>query len=357
MYRSVQRVRYPPFDHENSDPVEIPLVEVLLESDNPPPPNLRIGNDSSWIIEWREETEGDSSLPKINTEVTTETLPFLMRTRNGWYIDPDPLHSTARKMIFPGVLVLVVALMLHALEPALISIAIIPDFIFTPISIGPLDYPLMILIAFPIFIIPILLRVVANIMDIRRQNEYIADPLSSPEVEISNISVDGAEISKISFPEGITATRARVQVGVAVPKRDVLLEAIGRSKDGQPAPGMSTGLPERRISTADEHGTGVGESVPMPVSRGRLLLLEPMRVQDFGPWTDVVDESFILLGPSNQWPGNIYSAMIAIHWEIVIEASKNDGTRMKWVRPINIEAPNNVVSIDKLPVRSGRVES
>ena len=357
MYRSVQRVRYPPFDHENSDPVEIPLVEVLLESENPPPPNLRIGNDSSWIIEWREETEGDSSLPKINTEVTTETLPFLMRTRNGWYIDPDPLHSTARKMIFPGVLVLVVALMLHALEPALISIAIIPDFIFTPVSIGPLDYPLMILIAFPIFIIPILLRVVANIMDIRRQNEYIADPLSSPEVEISNISVDGAEISKISFPEGITATRARVQVGVAVPKRDVLLEAIGRSKDGQPAPGMSTGLPERRISTADEHGTGVGESVPMPVSRGRLLLLEPMRVQDFGPWTDVVDESFILLGPSNQWPGNIYSAMIAIHWEIVIEASKNDGTRMKWVRPINIEAPNNVVSIDKLPVRSGRVES
>tara|TARA_A200000113_G_scaffold220250_1_gene230063 strand:+ start:3637 stop:4710 length:1074 start_codon:yes stop_codon:yes gene_type:complete len=357
MYRSVQRVRYPPFDHENSDPVEIPLVEVLLESENPPPPNLRIGNDSSWIIEWREETEGDSSLPKINTEVTTETLPFLMRTRNGWYIDPDPLHSTARKMIFPGVLVLVVALMLHALEPALISIAIIPDFIFTPISIGPLDYPLMILIAFPIFIIPILLRVVANIMDIRRQNEYIADPLSSPEVEISNISVDGAEISKISFPEGITATRARVQVGVAVPKRDVLLEAIGRSKDGQPAPGMSTGLPERRISTADEHGTGVGESVPMPVSRGRLLLLEPMRVQDFGPWTDVVDESFILLGPSNQWPGNIYSAMIAIHWEIVIEASKSDGTRMKWVRPINIEAPNNVVSIDKLPVRSGRVES
>ena len=50
MYRSVQRVRYPPFDHENSDPVEIPLVEVLLESENPPPPNLRIGNDSSWIV-------------------------------------------------------------------------------------------------------------------------------------------------------------------------------------------------------------------------------------------------------------------------------------------------------------------
>ena len=357
MYRSVQRVRYPPFDHENSDPVEIPLVEVLLESENPPPPNLRIGNDSSWIVEWRGEVEGDGSLPKINTEVTTETLPFLMRTRNGWYIEPDPLHATARKMIFPGVIVLVVALMLHALEPALISIAIIPDFIFTPFSIGPLDYPLMILIAFPVFVIPIFLRVVANIMDIRRQNEYIADPLSSPQIEISNISVDSVEICKLTLPEGITATKARVQVGVAVPKRDVLLEAIGRSKFGQPAPGMSTELPERRISTADEHGTGVGESVPMPVSRGRLLLLEPMRVQDFGPWTEVGDESVILLGPSNPWPANIYSAMIAIHWEIVIEALKSDGTKMKWVRPINIEASGNEVIIDKLPVRSGRIES
>ena len=357
MYRSVQRVRYPPFDHENVDPVEIPLVEVLLESETRPPPNLRIGNDSSWIIEWREEAEGDTSLPKINTEVTTDTLPFLMRTRDGWYIEPDPLHATARRMIFPGVLVLVVALMLHALEPALISLAVIPDFIFTPVNIGPLDYPLMILIAFPLFVIPILLRVVANIKDIRRQNEYIAKPLSPPEVEISSNSVNTVEITKISFPEDIKATRARIQVGVAIPERGVLLDAIGRSKYGQPAPGMSTELPERRISTADEHGTGVGESVPMPVSRGRLLLLEPMRVQDFGPWTNVVGDSVVLSGPRNQWPGNIYSALIAIHWEIVIDAVKNDGTRMKWVRPIKIEASNGGVVIDNLPARSGRVES
>ncbi len=357
MYRSVQRVRYPPFDHENSDPEGIPLVEVLLESENPPPPNLRIGTDNSWIIEWREELEGDKSLPVIHTEVTTETLPFIMRTRNGWYIEPDPLHAKARKTILPGVVVLVLSLMLHALEPALIGITIIPDFIFTPFTIGPLDYPLMILIAFPVFIIPILLRVIANIMDIRRQNEYIANPLPSPGFEISNVSIDGIEISKISLPEGITATKARIQVGVAVPEREVLLRAIGRSRYGQPAPGMSTELPERRISTADEHGTGVGESVPMPVSRGRLLLLEPMRVQDFGPWIEVDNEKVILEGPSKPWPGTIYSAMIAIHWEIVIEAFKKDGTRMKWVNPIKVEAPNSRLFIDELPVRSGRTES
>ena len=101
----------------------------------------------------------------------------------------------------------------------------------------------------------------------------------------------------------------------------------------------------------------MGESVPMPVSRGRLLLLEPMRVQDFGPWSNVIGESVTLLGPSHTWPGNIYSALIAIHWEIVFEALKNDGTKMKWVEPIIIESSSNGVVIDKLPVRSGRVES
>ena len=56
MYRSVQRVRYPPFDHENSDPRGIPLVEVILESENPPPPYFKLGNDDSWVLEWREES-------------------------------------------------------------------------------------------------------------------------------------------------------------------------------------------------------------------------------------------------------------------------------------------------------------
>ena len=357
MFRSVQRVRYPPFDHENSDPMGIPLVEVVLESENAPPANLKIGNDNSWIVEWRGELESDGSLPVINTEVTSKTLPFLMRTRNGWYIDPDPLHSTARKMIFPGVVVLVVALLLHALEPALINIGLIPNFIFTPVSIGPLDYPLMILIAFPLFIIPILLRVIANIMDIRRQNDYISNPLPSPEIYISKSSNKNVDISKISFPEGIIAKKARIQVGIAVPKRDVILQAIGRTRFGQPAPGMSTELPERRISTADEHGTGVGESVPMPVSRGRLLLLEPMRVQDFGPWCELDGDTASLEGPENSWPGTIYSAMIAIHWELIIEAEKIDGTRMKWVRPINIQESEGEILIPEVPVRSGRTES
>ena len=357
MYRSVQRVRYPPFDHENSDPRGIPLVEVILESENPPPPYFKLGNDDSWVLEWREESENDSSLPLITKEVTYTTLPFLMRTRNGWYIEPDPLHKIARKSIYPGVFTLVVALMLHALEPALINLEFMPEFIFTPISIGPLDYPLMLMIAFPVFIVPIILRVFANIKDIRRQNEYISNPLSNPEIEITDVNTEYIEISNINLPKGVTAERARVQVGAAIPEREVILRSSGRREIGQPPPGMSTELPDKRISTADEHGTGVGESLPMTVGRGRLLLLEPMRVQDYGPWKNIGQLPMKISGPSNQWPGTTYSAMIAIHWEIVIEGVKDDGSKMKWVRPITVDFPATRTGFEILPVRSGRSES
>ena len=357
MYRSVQRVRYPPFDHENSDPRGIPLVEVILESENPPPPYFKLGNDDSWVLEWREESENDSSLPLITKEVTYTTLPFLMRTRNGWYIEPDPLHKIARKSIYPGVFTLVVALMLHALEPALINLEFMPEFIFTPISIGPLDYPLMLMIAFPVFIVPIILRVFANIKDIRRQNEYISNPLSNPEIKITDVNTEYIEISNINLPKGVTAVRARVQVGAAIPEREVILRSSGRRKIGQPPPGMSTELPDKRISTADEHGTGVGESLPMTVGRGRLLLLEPMRVQDYGPWKNIGQLPIKISGPSNQWPGTIYSAMIAIHWEIVIEGVKDDGSKIKWVSPITVDFPATRTGFEILPVRSGRSES
>jgi hypothetical protein len=119
---------------------------------------------------------------------------------------------------------------------------------------------------------------------------------------------------------------------------------------------MSTALPERRISTGDEHGTGVGESLPMTVSKGRVLHLEPMRVQDIGTWHEINSGVTSLSGPERAWPGSIYSAMIAIHWEIVVEGVTESGMSMKWVRPVIIENPD-IVSFDFLPVRSGRAEA
>ncbi len=356
MHRSVQRVRYPPFEHYNTEPDKIPLVEVMLESENMPPPEFKLGSENSWMVEWKKEEDGSEQLPIIRTEVTKDVLPFLMRTRNGWYIEPDPIHSLARRMIFPSVVILSVSLILHALEPALIDLlGGFAEIIYSPIRIGPLDYPLLILVSFPIFILPIVARIVANLRDINRQEEYISRPLGSPQMAIGKMSPDSIEILEFMTPNRFTAERCRIQVGVAVPERRAILEATNREEGGQPAPGMSTALPERRISTADEHGTGVGESLPMTVSRGRILLLEPMRVQDSGPWSSVDSDRMVLKGPDNTWPGSIYSAMIAVHWELVIEGVTDSGLRMKWVRPIIVENSESVY-LDDLPVRSGRIE-
>tara|TARA_B100001123_G_scaffold442980_1_gene587846 strand:- start:2114 stop:2896 length:783 start_codon:yes stop_codon:yes gene_type:complete len=259
-------------------------------------------------------------------------------------------------MIVPSVIILTASLILHALEPALIDLlGVMAEIIYTPIRIGPLDYPLLILVSFPIFILPIIIRIVANIRDIRRQESYISKPLGSPLMEIGESGSNSIQIIDFQSPRGFTAKRCRVQVGVAVPERGAILKATNTSELGQPAPGMSTALPERRVSTADEHGTGVGESLPMTVSRGRVLLLEPMRVQSSGPWNDMSSGDIILEGPDEQWPGSIYSAMIAVHWEIVVEGVTDSGTKMKWVRPIIMENSKEV-SIGDLPVRSGRIE-
>ena len=80
---SVQRIRYPPFDHSNIDPGSIPITEVVVNSDSPPPTPFKIGSDEGWMVEWRNLQPGDEKLPRIQSVTTTATLPFLMRTRNG----------------------------------------------------------------------------------------------------------------------------------------------------------------------------------------------------------------------------------------------------------------------------------
>ena len=125
-------------------------------------------------------------------------------------------------------------------------------------------------------------------------------------------------------PNDIELKKARLQVGVAVPEREKILQALGRGEGGQPAPGMSTKPPEKRISTGDEMGTGVGEATPMVVPHRRILMLESLRVLDFGKWVDINSnkEKIKLFGPEDNWPSSIYSSLITIHWELIIDAIK-----------------------------------
>ena len=340
------------------DPRAAPLIEVVLESENQPPPSFKIGPDDDWMVEWRGCKSDDHEMPVITCEVSHEPFPFLMRTRNGWYIEPDPLHKMARRLIRPTVILLIVALLAHSMEPGLVSLGLISESFAGSYRIGPLDYPKLLLVAFPIFMIPIVFRMIANLRDIGRQNAYIASPIESPRMALA---VNGSKVraSRITMPIDMMAVRGRLQVGIAVPERSKVLESLQRSEGEQPSPGMSTKLPERRITSGEELGTGVGEATPMPVAHPRVLLLEPMRVHDPGDWVDLSEGGSEVLfeGPANQWPGSVYSALIAVHWEIVIEAIRDDGTKMKWVSQVIIPPRTGLEYVPKLPVRSGRTES
>ena len=352
---SVQRIRYPPFDHSNVDPASLPITEVVVSSNSSPPTPFRIGSENGWLVEWRNTKPGDEDLPRINSVTTTATLPFLMRTRNGWYINPDPLHAVARRLIAPTVVLLIVSLFLHAIAPALSGIPIISWLTQGSYKIGPLDYPKLLFISFPIFVLPIIIRMIANSRDISRQNAYIANPIDDPE--ISFITGDGwLEVQSIELPEGVVTEGFHLQAGVAIPERKTMLRALDRPEGGQPPPGMSTELPEKRISSGDEHGTGVGEATPLPVEHARVLLLEPLRVRALGPYVPSGAEFPLRLeGPEERWPGTIYSSVIAFHWEIHVHAEWN-GTSVRWVKPVIMPQTDEPVIIDELPLRGARSE-
>jgi len=358
MYKSMQRVRYPPFEHSHMDPRAVPIIEVVVESTNPPPPAFRIGSDDDWMVEWRGCKADDLDLPKISCEVSREPFPFLLRTRDGWYIEPDPLHRMARRLIRPTVILLILTLLIHSMEPGLVSLGLLSESFAGSYRVGPLDYPKLLLVAFPVFMIPIVFRMIANLRDIKRQNDFIASPVEPPEISLE-VEGDGVRVSRVRMPVDTIAVRGRLQVGVAVPERSKVLESLQREEGGQPSPGMSTRLPESRITSGEELGTGVGEATPMPVAHPRVLLLEPMRVHDPGEWVEIREggTEMIFNGPANRWPGSIYSALIAVHWEVVIDAIRDDGTRIKWVSHVFIPERQGLEFITELPVRSGRIES
>ena len=351
---SVQRIRYPPFDHTNVDPDSLPITEVIVESNSQPPTPFKIGSDSGWLVEWRGITENDTNLPRIKSVTTTATLPFLMRTRNGWYIEPDPLHAFARKLIVPTVMLLIFSLFLHAIAPALSEIPILSWLTQGTYQIGPLDYPKLLFITFPIFVLPILIRSFANSRDMYRQNIYINTPLNDPDISM-NIGDGWVEISQIKFPDKVQYLGARIQAGVAVPERKTMLQSANRPEGNQPPPGMSTALPEKRMTGGEEHGTGVGESTPLAVDYSRILLLEPMRVQSRGDFETSNVCPIRLNGPEERWPGTIYSSVIALHWEIHLHATWQ-GMRLRWVTPIIMPQTKTEITINRLPLRAARSE-
>jgi hypothetical protein len=123
----------------------------------------------------------------------------------------------------------------------------------------------------------------------------------------------------------------------------------------------------------------------MQVANSRVMMLEPLRASEYGKWSEFSQEYFQtekqgengqvtgwpLELPKSQWPGSIYSPLIAVHWELVFECrawpdgGQGDGTiktgnssgaNIVWVQPLIMENAGNQIFTESLPVRSGRIE-
>ena len=55
-------------------------------------------------------------------------------------------------------------------------------------------------------------RMIANMRDIRRQNNLISDPIEAPDIDII-IGENEIDISMIKLPSSLNIVRGRIQVG------------------------------------------------------------------------------------------------------------------------------------------------
>lgn len=357
MSRTIQRVRYPPFESEHMVPSNLPISEAIVEIPNRDFTNFRIGNENDWLVEWKEIQDEDYDRVFLDCEVTNNPPDFLTRTRTGWFIDPDPLHNISRRLILPTVLLLIFSLFVHAIEPVLASNGLIGNIVAGSIQIGPLEYPRLLFYTFPLFLMPLLFRTVANFRDISRQSFISKKPYQDPKISMK-MNRGNSKFTINNIDTRITPSRARLQVGVVSPERSSVLYSLGRIASGQPSPGMSTRLPDKRVSLGDEVGSGVGESTPMQSESKKNVILEPLRIMSSGKWcTDVkADSECKIEMPDGDWPGSVYSSLVAVHWELIIEFIQPDGRKIKWVSPITMPHPDEDAIIEEAPVISGRAE-
>jgi hypothetical protein len=357
MRRTLQSIRYPPFELGHMEPRNVPVSEIVVDVNDDILRNFKIGTDDGWFVQWRDSSDKDAGKLHLECEISDITPEFLTRSRMGWFVNPDPLHNISRRLIKPTVVLLIVSLFVHAIEPGLVEYGIIGTIVAGSVTIGPLEYPRLLFYTFPLFLLPLLFRTIANFRDISRQSSIARTPYQDPKFSI-HIDRDTSEVTIGEIDIGLSLSRARIQVGVPIPERSTLLASLGRNEGGQPSPGLSTKLPEKRISPGDEVGAGVGESTPMQSTSKKSVILEPLRIMSHGSWTSEIDvgSPFKLTLPEGQWPGTVYSSLIAIHWEIIIEFVETDGRKIMWISPVIMPQSKIDTVIEIAPVISGRAE-
>jgi hypothetical protein len=352
MIKVIQRVRFPPFGTKSWNAVELPISEVVSYEESPSP-GFVVGDKEGWFVERIVDSE--------------QTHPFagdfssiIDKQRRGWYLIPHPIHAAARKFITFSVAILLVSLMYLAISP-LLENAGIPTFGTTSLRLGLLDYPLLAVIVVPLMMIPIALRIGANLGDLLRQKSFLYNAPKSPIIDFDESKNDCSLKGKLTFPERREDWRnisISWRVGILPPSREAIFSAQGRNEKGQPPPGLATPLPHYWERGLDD-GTGTGEDVPM--QRTDLpggIFLRPMRIMALGGRDNISEDgSFTLDPPHDIWPGSFYSDLIRIHWEIVIKIRREKGGPLLWVLPLMVQQNGSKINVTEPQITDGRSET
>lgn len=371
----IQRIRYPPFEPSRWNPSQLPIAtrtvelgffengeaaQVALQSSGPA---FRLGTHDQWLIERTYSYDGEC-LPRQNKAPVLETNDFVdvvYRQRRGWYLVPNPIHNMIRRFINGVVLILLAALFYLFISPVLLFLDL-PVYGLETVRWGLLDYPALAVVVVPLIFAPLFVRVLANLIELRRQNQFLASHPSKPSLEfLTELQANRPLEVMLHLPDQDPSWNhvdVFWRVGVLPPAREVVLAELNRTPARQPPPGLSTELPHHWIEGLDD-GTAGGEDAPMELQEVKGgLYLRPMRIMALGEqkrWTE--GEALTLEAPEGTWPGSVHSDMIRVHWECIVRIDRQRGGPLLWVEPLRVAHPAIDVMLDSLPVHDGRSES
>lgn len=368
------RIRYPPFEAARWQADALPVAtqrllighyesaEEAIHALDRHGPEFRMGGERDWLME-RTFVYDDQPLGLEVARATLEDRPYVRlveRQRRGWYLIPNPIHNILRSFINGVVIVLLICLFYLFISPVLLALNI-PVYGLETVRWGLLDYPALAVVVVPLIFAPLILRVAANLIELRRQNLFLKRNLTPPSIEFRRPSVanESLELS-VSFPEwdkDWNHVDAILRVGVLPPSREVLFDTLDRDPNRQPPPGLSTELPHHWEVGLDD-GTAGGEDAPMELKEVRGgLYLRPMRIMAQGEpmrWTK--GEPIKLQPPDPVWPGSVHSDLLRIHWECILRIDRKKGGALLWVQPLMVAHATERVALTTLPLHDGRSE-
>jgi hypothetical protein len=372
--RETHRVRYPPFEAARWVPASLPIAEQHhdrgeFQSESEAilhaaelGPEFQLGSEDGWLLQRTYQFDGQPL--KFKREAThLEEAPFvdlINLQRRGWYLVPNPIHNILRRFINGVVIVLLLSLFYLFVSPLLILLGL-PVYGLETVRWGLLDYPALAVVVVPLIFAPLLIRVIANLVELRRQTNFLNSHPVPPRVILEGIPVANESLLvNIEFPrQDETWNHMDIlwRVGVLPPSREVLLHELGRNPNRQPPPGLSTELPHHWVVGLDD-GTAGGEDAPMEVQEVQGgLYLRPMRIMASSTEGRLTNGQPIELPPpTGVWPGSVNTDLLRIHWECIVRINRSRGGPLLWVEPLRVSHSIRSTFVQELPLHDGRSE-